>query len=63
MAELESPSGTLPPVPDDLTLAQFILDSQHPSRPAQAHGVPWIIEDHTGVTRGLDEVSCPVYAV
>jgi len=57
MAELESPSGTLPPIPDDLTLAQFILDSWHPSRPAQAHGVPWIIEDHTGVSRGLDEVS------
>lgn len=57
MAELESPSGTLPPIPDDLTLVQFILDSWHLLRPAQAHGVPWIIEDHTGVSRGLDEVS------
>ncbi|KAL4073112.1 hypothetical protein V8B97DRAFT_2022941 [Scleroderma yunnanense] len=57
MAELESPSGTLPPIPGDLTLAQFILDSQHPSRPARTHNVPWIIEDHTGVARGLDEAS------
>ncbi|KIM66784.1 hypothetical protein SCLCIDRAFT_1147594 [Scleroderma citrinum Foug A] len=56
MAELESPSGTLPPIPDDLTLVQFILDSWHLLRPAQAHGVPWIIEDHTGVSRGLDEL-------
>lgn len=57
MAEFELLSESFPPIPDDLTLAQFILDSQHPSRPAQVHGAPWIIEDHTGVTRGRDEVS------
>ena len=57
MAEFDSLSETFPPIPDDLTLAQFILDSQHPLRPAQVHGAPWIIEDQTGVTRGLDEVS------
>ncbi|KAI6115792.1 hypothetical protein EDD16DRAFT_1828046 [Pisolithus croceorrhizus] len=56
MAELESPSGILPPIPDDLTLVQFILDYQHRSRPVRKHGVPWIIEDHTGKAHGLDEL-------
>ena len=56
MAELDSPAGELPYIPDNLTLAQFILDSQHPSRPIRKHGVPWLIEDHTGRTLGYEEV-------
>lgn len=56
MAELDSPAGELPYIPDNLTLAQFILDSQHPSRPVRKHGIPWFIEDHTGRTLGYEEV-------
>ncbi|KIJ62741.1 hypothetical protein HYDPIDRAFT_114438 [Hydnomerulius pinastri MD-312] len=56
MAELVSPAGALPSIPDDLTLAQFILDSQHPSRPVRKHGIPWIIEDHSGKTLGFEEL-------
>ena len=56
MAQLDSPAGILPHIPDNLTLAQFILDSQHPSRPVRKHGIPWFIEDHTGRTLGYEEV-------
>lgn len=56
MAELDSPAGVLPDIPDNLTLAQFILDSQHPSRPIRKHGIPWFIEDHTGRSLGYEEV-------
>jgi prophage antirepressor-like protein len=56
MAELLSPAGELPYIPDNLTLAQFILDSQHPSRPIRKHGIPWFIEDDTGRTLGYEEV-------
>lgn len=58
MAELESPSGILPPIPDDLTLVQFVLDYQHSSRPVRNHeyDVPWIIEDRTREARGLEEL-------
>ncbi|KAI6005348.1 hypothetical protein EDC04DRAFT_1004602 [Pisolithus marmoratus] len=65
MAELESPSGTLPPIPDNLTLAQFILDYQHSSRsrPVRKHGVPWIIEDHTGKAHGLAELRARTFGL
>ncbi|KAF9236498.1 phenylacetyl-CoA ligase [Melanogaster broomeanus] len=63
MAELLSPAGALPFIPDDLTLAQFILDSQHPSRPVRKHGTPWIIEDHTGKTVGYEEIRTRVFGL
>lgn len=56
MAELVSPAGVLPHIPDNLTLAQFILDSHHPLRPIRKHGIPWFIDDHTGRTLGHEEV-------
>ena len=61
MAELDSPAGELPYIPDNLTLAQFILDSQHPSRPIRKHGIPWLIEDHTGRTLGYEEVRSQLF--
>ncbi|KIJ14795.1 hypothetical protein PAXINDRAFT_176643 [Paxillus involutus ATCC 200175] len=63
MAELVSPAGVLPLIPDDLTLAQFILDSQHPSRPVRKHGIPWIIEDHTGKTLEYEEIRARVFGL
>jgi hypothetical protein len=43
-------------VPDDLTVAQFILDSSHPTRPVRSHEVPWLIDDKTGRKVGFEEV-------
>ncbi|KAF9460146.1 phenylacetyl-CoA ligase [Collybia nuda] len=47
----------LPHIPDDLTIPQFILDSQHPSRPLRPYTTPWLIEDHTGRPFGHSELS------
>ncbi len=47
----------LPHIPDDLTLAQFILDSTHECRPIRPQGATWLIEDATGHKIGLDEVT------
>ncbi|KAH9065666.1 amp dependent CoA ligase [Lactarius vividus] len=55
MTEFVSPGGPLPYIPDNLTLAQFILDSTHPYRPLRPQGVPWLIEDATGRKIGLEE--------
>ena len=62
MAELVSPLGVLPHIPDNVTLAQFMLDVHHPCRPTRKHGVPWFIEDHTGRTLGFEEASSPPHS-
>lgn len=46
-----------PDIPDDVTIAQFILDSNHPARPVRPHNVPWFIDDATGRRIGYEEVS------
>ncbi|KAJ6621117.1 hypothetical protein B0H10DRAFT_2215383 [Mycena sp. CBHHK59/15] len=53
MHEFRAPPGSapVPHIPDDLTLSQFFLDFNHPSRPPRPQGVPWLIEDHSG--RGI----------
>jgi hypothetical protein len=56
MAELVSPSGILPHIPDHLTLAQFVLDAEHVKRPVRKNGT-WIIDDQSGRKIGLEEVS------
>lgn len=55
--EIYSPAGPLPPVPDNLTVPQFIFDYEHASRPARSAGIPWLIEDETGRKIGEHEVS------
>jgi hypothetical protein len=64
----EFDGGPLPcAVPDDLTLAQFILDTPHAIRPVRPQSSPWLIEDATGRQVGFEEVStrgqrsCGVY--
>jgi 4-coumarate--CoA ligase len=57
MSEIHSPAGTLPHIPDSLTVPQFILDYQHVTRPIRTAGVPWLIEDATAREIGLEEVS------
>ena len=58
MTEFHGPNGPLPHVPDDVTLVQFMLDSDHPSRPVKRvlQGNPWMIEDATGRHIGYGEV-------
>lgn len=50
---------TLPHIPDDLTLGQFLFDCNHPTRPKGLTGTPWLIEDATGRKRDEQEVSFP----
>ena len=57
MSEFFSPGDSLPNIPDDLTLTQFILDSTHECRPIRPQGATWLIEDATGRKIGLDEVT------
>lgn len=47
---------TLPPVPDDLTIPQFILDANSHKRPPRPDGVPWLIDDDTGRSMGYEQV-------
>ncbi|KAG2121568.1 hypothetical protein BD769DRAFT_1361304 [Suillus cothurnatus] len=62
MAELVSPSGILPHIPDDLTLAQFVLDAEHVKRPVRKNGT-WIIDDQSGRKIGLEELKARTYGL
>ncbi|KAJ7089354.1 amp dependent CoA ligase [Mycena belliarum] len=48
---------TLPHVPDDITLEQFILGYRHEARPQRPNSAPWLIEDRTGRQVRLDEIN------
>ncbi|KAF8968998.1 phenylacetyl-CoA ligase [Flammula alnicola] len=37
-----------PHIPDDVTIPQFIFDSNHETRPKRKNETPWLIEDETG---------------
>jgi hypothetical protein len=52
-----TPEAVLPFIPDNLSVPQFILDTQHPTRPLRKHGIPWLIEDASGRKVGFEEVS------
>lgn len=62
MAEISSPAGPAPFIPDNLTLPQFFLDSLHPLRPTRTAGQPWLIDDQTGKEVGFEEVIGPAEA-
>ena len=54
---LQSLYPPVPPIPDDLTIAQFVLDATHPTRAPWSHAMrPWLIEEATGRQIGSDEV-------
>ncbi|ESK98099.1 phenylacetyl- ligase [Moniliophthora roreri MCA 2997] len=38
---------SLPPIPDDLTIPQFMLDSIYPSSPHRPESIPWLLEDRS----------------
>ncbi|KAG7444137.1 phenylacetyl-CoA ligase [Guyanagaster necrorhizus] len=56
MPDFYSKVGSLPHVPDDLTIPQFILDYAHPIRPERPNGVPWLVTDRSGRKIHLDEI-------
>ncbi|KAJ7654430.1 hypothetical protein DFH06DRAFT_1202403 [Mycena polygramma] len=52
-----STTRTLPPVPDGLTVEQFILrDGGHDTRPARPQSAPWLVADDTGRSLLLPEI-------
>ena len=57
MTEFRSLYDPCPPIPDDLTTVQFLLDSYHPTRPIRGGDIPWLIEDSTGRGIGYEEVN------
>ncbi|KAL5519237.1 hypothetical protein ACEPAH_920 [Sanghuangporus vaninii] len=52
-----------PAIPDDLTVAQFMLDVQHPIRPVRTENVPWLIEESTGRSVGFEELRSRTYGL
>lgn len=56
MTIFHSLHGPCPPIPDDLTCAQFILDTHLPQRTLRNGDSPWLIEDASGRTIGYEEV-------
>lgn len=57
MAEIHGSDAPLAHIPDDLTISQFILDTQHPLRPVPNPEQPWFIDETTGREIKLKEVS------
>jgi 4-coumarate--CoA ligase len=55
--DFQVPGVELPHIPSNLTIPQFLLDSQHPTRPLRPQHAPWLIEDDTGRKIGFEEVS------
>ncbi|KAF7965524.1 hypothetical protein HWV62_43070 [Athelia sp. TMB] len=59
MTEFTSLFGPLTdPIPDDVSVAQFILDKHHPRRPVRPAHTPWLIDDVTGRKVFYEEVAC-----
>ncbi|KAL7284583.1 hypothetical protein ACG7TL_001876 [Trametes sanguinea] len=63
MSEIQADGGPLPPIPDDLTIAQFILDTHHPLRPVRDRLRPWLIEEATGREVGSDELRARTFGL
>lgn len=64
MSEIHSlASDNLPNIPDDLTLPQFILDSQHLVRPIRKDGIPWFVDDGTGKKIGFEELRARTFGL
>ncbi|KAK7694984.1 hypothetical protein QCA50_002172 [Cerrena zonata] len=63
MSLYPSPIGPLPPIPDDLTIPQFLLDTRHVSRPYNSYSNPWFIEEATGREIGFEEVRTRTYGL
>ncbi|KAG9227448.1 hypothetical protein CCMSSC00406_0000906 [Pleurotus cornucopiae] len=61
MSEIYAPVQDFPKIPDNLTVPQFLLDVNHPTRPQPPSvGTPWLIDDTSGATFGKEEVRCRI---
>jgi len=57
MTIFRNDSIPLPPIPDNLTIPQFILrDLQLPARPVRPGNVPYFIDNASGRTYNYEEV-------
>ncbi|KAI0767430.1 acetyl-CoA synthetase-like protein [Fomes fomentarius] len=63
MSEIQGDGPTDLYIPDDLTISQFILDTQHPARPVLTGAHPWLIEEATGRQIGSDELRARVHGL
>ena len=55
--EFHSLGPSLPYIPDDQTIGQFVFDATHPARPKGKEDTPWLVEDATGRFLSKQEVS------
>ncbi|KAH9480170.1 putative 4-coumarate--CoA ligase 3 [Psilocybe cubensis] len=53
----------LPPIPDNMTIPQFIFESDHECRPQRRAGVPWLIQDDNGKQFGEEELRARTHAL
>ncbi|KAJ8495186.1 hypothetical protein ONZ45_g12969 [Pleurotus djamor] len=64
MADIPAPIQELPPIPDNLTVPQFLLDQNHPARPLPPRGGnPWLIDDTTGRRVSQEELRARTYGL
>ncbi|KAI0717920.1 hypothetical protein C8T65DRAFT_640389 [Cerioporus squamosus] len=63
MTEIHGAGGPMPPVQDDLTIEQFILDGQHPTRPRWYEQRPVLIEEATGRAIASDELRARIHGL
>ncbi|KAF7980913.1 hypothetical protein HWV62_36113 [Athelia sp. TMB] len=65
MSEFTSLFGPLneSDIPDDISIAQFILDKHHPRRPLRPSDTPWLIDDLTGRKVFYEELRTRTYGL
>lgn len=57
MTELHTDKELLPHIPNNLTIAQFMLDYQHDIRPIRSSHIPCLIDDISGRSVSFESVS------
>ncbi|TFK24404.1 phenylacetyl-CoA ligase [Coprinopsis marcescibilis] len=50
------PNIQLPPIPDDVSIPQFMFDCKHPSKPTKVGSTPWLIDDQSGRQFGGEQL-------
>jgi hypothetical protein len=62
MTIFSTPSG-LPPIPDDLSVPEFMLDFASSYRPRRPLSAPWLIDDATGRRFDYNQVNARVQSL
>ncbi|PFH53346.1 hypothetical protein AMATHDRAFT_45614 [Amanita thiersii Skay4041] len=63
MTDFSTLSDVLPHIPDDLTVAQFMLDYQHELQPFRSPDIPCFIEQTSGKRICLQELQQRTYGL